>query len=57
MEIKIKLNTDNQAFEDNQEIERILQEAVKKIASGISQGILRDYNGNKVGQFTTATNY
>lgn len=53
MKIEIELNTENQAFEDDQEIERILQEAVKNIASGISQGILRDYNGNKVGQFTT----
>ena len=53
MKIEIELNTDNQAFEDDQEIERILQEVVKNITSGIDQGILRDYNGNKVDQFTT----
>jgi hypothetical protein len=53
MKIEIELKTENQAFEDDQELERVLIEAVKNIASGIGQGILRDYNGNRVGQFTT----
>ncbi len=53
MKIEIELKTENQAFEDDQEIERILQEAVKKIAAGIGQAPLLDYNGNKVGYFTT----
>jgi hypothetical protein len=53
MQIKITLETQNQAFEDDQEIERILQGVVKKIVKGIDCGALFDINGNKVGHFTT----
>ena len=54
MKIEITLNTDNAAFEENcTEVERILIETAQKISAGITQGILRDYNGNKVGTFTT----
>ena len=52
MKIQIEINTHNQAFEDEQELNRILKEIIKKIASGIKEGSLSDINGNKVGNFS-----
>ena len=41
----------NAAFSDqpNEEIARILREAAKNIESGLTNGVVRDGNGNKVG--------
>jgi hypothetical protein len=58
MNIKITINTENAAFEDqeSQETARILQDLTKRInghphfSPGHSQP-LRDINGNKVGSF------
>jgi len=56
MELRIKLNLDNAAFEDDQgaEVARILAAYAASIESGELNGFdltatLRDVNGNKVG--------
>lgn len=53
MKIEININTDNAAFQEekDQEVERLLLEAVNKITDGFGHGYLRDYNGNRVGEF------
>ena len=50
MDIKIKINTDNQAFAFNElnEVKRILQDNINKINSN-DLVYLYDINGNKVG--------
>ena len=50
MEIKIKINTDNQAFAFNElsEVKRILQDNINKINSN-DLVYLYDIKGNKVG--------
>ena len=50
MDIKIKINTDNQAFEFDElnEVKRILQDNINKINSNYLV-YLYDINGNKVG--------
>lgn len=50
MEIKIKINTDNQAFAFNElsEVKRILQDNINKINTN-DLVYLYDINGNKVG--------
>lgn len=53
MTIRITINTDNAAFEDDRDMEvcRILQAAARKIAvQGEYSFPLHDINGNKVGQ-------
>lgn len=52
MKIEIDINTDNAAFqEDERELQRILLETVAKIKDGETDGYLKDYNGNRVGEF------
>lgn len=51
MEIKIKINTDNQAFEDSEELTRLLKEVTGKILDGTEYGPIHDINGNSVGSF------
>ena len=50
MNIKIKINTDNQAFEFDElnEVKRILQDNINKINTN-DLVYLYDINGNKVG--------
>jgi len=50
MDIKIKINTDNQAFEFDElnEVKRILQDNINKINTN-DLVYLYDINGNKVG--------
>jgi len=50
MDIKIKINTDNQAFDFDElnEVKRILQDNINKINSN-DLVYLYDINGNKVG--------
>lgn len=56
MDITIKINCDNAAFEDGQpreEVARILEELAGKLrgSAGLSFAIpLKDSNGNKVGE-------
>jgi hypothetical protein len=51
MNFKLSIDCDNDAFEDcNTELSRILRELADKLDNGVTQAILRDYNGNTVGQ-------
>jgi hypothetical protein len=50
--LKIQINLDNAAFEDNpSEIKTLLQNISFDIAKGYVQSIIRDTNGNIVGDF------
>jgi hypothetical protein len=51
----VKISTGNAAFEDNAgtELARILRELADKLDNGETTGILRDYNGNRVGEYGT----
>ncbi|MFA6282315.1 MAG: hypothetical protein WCY05_07440 [Candidatus Omnitrophota bacterium] len=52
MKITIDIKTDNAAFEDSEEMGRILRIVVTKITTnGDTEGLLRDSNGNTVGKF------
>ena len=59
MELIIKINLDNAAFESKHEIARCLSEVAGEIAdtqaehpaSTSSAGFIRDINGNSVGQW------
>lgn len=48
-------NTDGSAFQDDKagELARILRDIAEKIEDGFDGGICRDYNGNKVGEWST----
>jgi hypothetical protein len=61
MNITIKINTDNAAFQDNPcEVERIMKKLTRNIEQGYIQTteegeyFLTDINGNKVGTVTIA---
>lgn len=55
--IKIKINTDNAAFEDNPaELTEILNKALKIVHSGRGCGKLMDSNGNTVGNINIKLN-
>lgn len=49
--MKINIETNNAAFEDPDELPRLLLEIVDRINQGETQGIIRDTNGNKVGSW------
>lgn len=63
MNITIKINTDNAAFEDANEIRRVIEETAEKVANRVGGGwdparshygrdevfTVRDINGNAVG--------
>ena len=51
MSVKINFKTDNAAFEDPNEIGRVIRMIATQIDSGKTSGIIRDSNGNKVGKF------
>ena len=61
-EFKITFNTENAAFDDNlqdfsednstAEVARILAEVRTEVFSGRTQGIVRDVNGNTVGEWS-----
>lgn len=56
--VKINFSTENAAFRDEEgrletwEINRILTEISYKIKIGYTSGVIMDYNGNKVGEWT-----
>lgn len=56
--LTIRIETDNAAFDDDglAEIQRILSEVVTRLGTGKKSGMLRDTNGNTVGDFTWAHN-
>ena len=51
--MNIKFNTSGQAFEDygDMEVERILENIIKKVKSGYTEGKILDYNGNTIGKW------
>ena len=49
--MKINIETENEAFDNPNELPRILLEIVDRINQGETQGIIRDTNGNKVGSW------
>lgn len=52
---KLEFSTTNAAFCDGNnttEIERILQKVAKQVANGVTEGKIRDINGNTIGLFT-----
>lgn len=55
MKLKIEMNIDNEAFQDDwhgsSEIGRILTKVVQDIANGETSGVCRDWNGNAVGRW------
>ncbi len=52
MTAKIEFETDNAAFEDGySEVVAILREVADKIENGVTDGQIRDTNGNKVGKY------
>lgn len=56
--VKINFSTENAAFRDEAgrletwEINRILTEISYKIKIGYTSGVIMDYNGNKVGDWS-----
>ena len=49
--VRIEIDMDNAAFEDKDELPRILRSTANKIYDGEFPSVIRDINGNKVGQF------
>ena len=47
----INIKTENEAFDDPNELPRLLLEIVDRINQGETEGIVRDINGNKVGEW------
>jgi hypothetical protein len=52
MEFKLNFKMDNAAFEDNpEEVQTILKNIGFDISKGYGQGMLRDSNGNMIGEW------
>ena len=51
--MKIEFKTSGQAFEDygNMEVERILENIIKKVKEGRTEGKILDFNGNSIGKW------
>lgn len=51
---KLRIETNNQAFEDGRELEvcACLAGVIQKIEQGNTEGPIHDTNGNNVGNFT-----
>ena len=47
----IEFTTDNAAFEDPEEIPRILNTVIDRVQNGLYDGVLIDGNGNSVGRY------
>ncbi len=54
MHFTLKMKSDNEAFTDDaaHEVARILREVADKLEQGREYGTCRDYNGNKVGEWS-----
>lgn len=52
--MKIEFNTSGVAFEDygDTEVERILEEIIRKVKNGHSEGKILDINGNTIGKWS-----
>lgn len=53
MSIEIKFHTRNAAFAEGrpEEVCRVLEDIKEKIMAGAEQGIIRDLNGNNIGEW------
>lgn len=52
--MKIEFKTGNEAFSGDSfdfEVARILRDVASKIETGVTEGIIRDVNGNTIGTF------
>lgn len=49
--MKLNIETDNSAFEDPNELPKILRSIARDIEEGRTFGIIRDTNGNRVGSW------
>lgn len=51
--MKIEFDTSNDAFQEcgTYEIKRILNEIGKQLDNGITEGVIMDINGNKIGNW------
>ena len=52
---KLEFETDNEAFSDSKEIDRILRTVADRVSLYWKKGTIRDINGNKVGYWTMET--
>ena len=52
--MKIEFKTSGQAFEDygDTEVERVLEEIIKKVKGGYTEGKILDINGNSIGKWS-----
>lgn len=48
---QVSFNTDNAAFENLEEIPRILEVIASELREGYTDGVVVDYNGNSVGHW------
>jgi hypothetical protein len=52
MNLEIKINLDNAAYDNVEwELAENLEQVVSRIGQGVTDSIVRDSNGNKVGTF------
>lgn len=52
MLFRLSVDMNNQAFEDKEELIRILESAISKLKDGNETAKLKDINGNTVGTYT-----
>jgi hypothetical protein len=54
MQFNFQINSGNAAFEDEPQIEiaRLLRAAADTVENDVMDGVLIDFNGNRVGSFT-----
>lgn len=51
MDFTVIFNMDNAAFEDLSETPRILKDIADKVELGMESGLIRDINGNMIGEW------
>ena len=51
-QFSMTVNLNNDAFQNDQELARIIAEVSKKVGDGFLDGSLRDINGHTVGSFS-----
>lgn len=48
---RLNIETDNEAVRSTEDIAVMLSDVAGKLATGITEGFIRDVNGNRVGQW------
>jgi hypothetical protein len=54
MKFHLEIACDNAAFEDEDELPRLLREVAARLGEGRTSGRVRDINGNTVGMYDLA---